>query len=336
MPRLTKQQRARIAIMSEAGALDKEIRAEVGCSQKAVRRWRHDVESEDPFSDESRSGRPPKLTPELSQRIVNETEGQLRRSTRLVARELKEEGVADISYSTVRRALREEGLHPYKRPHKPKLSDKDKLERRRWLRHTNNSMWGNVVFSDEKIVWLVRAPNRKNDIVWSSHPAFVPPAETVRFSKRLHVWAGISSRGKTQLAFIEGTLNATKYIEILNEFLLPMTQELFEDEKWSFMQDHAPAHEAKASREWLKENVPHFFTREEWPARSPDLNPLETLWANLDEKIKREDLDTSENFKNALEAAWDEITQDDLERLIGTMSQRRSELRKVQGSHTSW
>lgn len=336
MPHLTPQQRARIAVMAASGKSDAEIRLEVQCSQNTVRRWKNDFESNRPFSDQPRSGRPRKITPELSRRIVRKTQGQVRRSLRLVARELKESEEADISYSSVRRALRSEGLHPYRRPRKPRLSPDDKRDRRRWLRHTNNSLWSHVVFSDEKIVWLVRAPNRKNDIIWSSDPAFVPPAETVRFSKRLHIWAAISSRGKTELAFIEGTLNATKYVEILDEFLLPTMQELYRDEEWSFMQDHAPSHSAKLTQDWLKENVPHFFTRDDWPAHSPDLNPIETLWANLDQAVQREDLNTIEKFKAALEAAWGEVTQDDLERLIGTMAQRRSELRKSKGGHTSF
>ena len=51
-------------------------------------------------------------------------------------------------------------------------------------------------------------------------------------------WAGFSSRGKTELAFYEGTLNADKYQDILENWLLPAAQEWFGDEKeeWEFQQ----------------------------------------------------------------------------------------------------
>lgn len=41
------------------------------------------------------------------------------------------------------------------------------------------------------------------------------------------------------------------------------------------MDDNAPAHRGCINREWLlKTGVPHM----EWPALSPDLNPIENLW----------------------------------------------------------
>ena len=52
-------------------------------------------------------------------------------------------------------------------------------------------------------------------------------------------------------------------------------KQLFGDETWTFMQDHASPHDAKSKQLWLSQNVPDYFKKEDWPAKSPDLNPID-------------------------------------------------------------
>jgi hypothetical protein len=89
----------------------------------------------------------------------------------------------------------------------------------------------------------------------------------------------------TNLVFIDKTLNAAKYIGILKKHCVPEMKQLFEDDTWTFMQDHASSHDAKATQLWLTQNVPAFYGKEEWSAKSPDLNPIENLWSILEDKI---------------------------------------------------
>ena len=51
-------------------------------------------------------------------------------------------------------------------------------------------------------------------------------------------------------------------------------------------QDSAPSHKAKMTSEWLKLNVPDFISTEEWPASSPDLNPMDfCIWSILESRV---------------------------------------------------
>ena len=50
----------------------------------------------------------------------------------------------------------------------------------------------------------------------------------------------------------------------------------------TLLQDGAPAHKAKATQAWCGKNLPNFVAKTEWPANSPDLNPVENLWRIMD------------------------------------------------------
>jgi len=42
-----------------------------------------------------------------------------------------------------------------------------------------------------------------------------------------------------------------------------------------YQQDGAPAHMAKLAQDWIATNCSEFTAKDEWPANSPDLNPLD-------------------------------------------------------------
>jgi transposase len=79
---------------------------------------------------------------------------------------------------------------------------------------------------------------------------------------------------KNRIILIEENLNAIRYQQILNDFLLIVGQRIGGD-SWILVQDNAPCHRAAATKQWLhRKNVKVL----NFPARSPDLNPIEKLW----------------------------------------------------------
>ncbi len=90
------------------------------------------------------------------------------------------------------------------------------------------------------------------------------------------IWAAMSSAG-SPLCFLKSTVNAAIYKEILEHFMLPSAYKLYGDADFIFQQDLAPAHTAKGTKIRLNG---YSVTVLDWPANTPDLNPIE----NLDER----------------------------------------------------
>ncbi len=89
------------------------------------------------------------------------------------------------------------------------------------------------------------------------------------------VWGAMSSAGVGLLCFLKSKVNTAVYQEVLEHFMLPAADQLYGDADFIFQQDLAPAHSAK-------DGIPVL----NWPANSPDLNPIENLWGIVKRKMR--------------------------------------------------
>ena len=128
----------------------------------------------------------------------------------------------------------------------------------------------------------------------------------------------MSSAGVGPLCFIKSKsrVNAAGYQDILEHFMLPSADQLYGDADFIFQQDLAPAHSAKTTKTWFND---HGITVLDWPANSPDLNPIENLWGIAKRKVRDMRPNNAEELKAAIEASWSSITPQQCHRLIASM-----------------
>ncbi len=93
----------------------------------------------------------------------------------------------------------------------------------------------------------------------------------------------MSSAGVDPLCFLKTNITAPVYQNILKNFILPSTDQLSKDADFIFQQYLAPAHTAKSTKSWLND---HGVGAIDWPANSPDLNPIENLWGIVKRKMR--------------------------------------------------
>ena len=129
----------------------------------------------------------------------------------------------------------------------------------------------------------------------------------------VHVWAGISKNGTTDIAIFTGVMDSCGYQTIMKEYLLPFISRAY-PQGHRLVMDNDPKHRSKSTSEWMKANkINHWPT----PPESPDLNPIERVWAAMKYHIRRRVKPTKkEELTQGIREFWSTVTPDMCSRYI--------------------
>ena len=99
-------------------------------------------------------------------------------------------------------------------------------------------------------------------------------------------------------------MNAEKYIKMIleNDIITNLNTQF--GANYLFQQDGAPPHRAKLTQKNLLSKVPGTIS---WPAKSPDLSPIEQLWDYLKNKVRGVFFKNEDELFNRLSQEWDQI-----------------------------
>ncbi len=198
------------------------------------------------------------------------------------------------------------------------------LQRRlTWAKEKKNwtvAQWSKVLFSDES-KFCISFGNQGTRVWRKSGEAHNPCRlkSSVKFPQSVMIWAAMSSAGVGPLCFLKSTVNTAINQDILEHFMLPSANKLYGDADFIFQQGLTPAHTAKGTKSWFNE---HGVTVLDFPANSPDLNPIENLWDILKRKMRGTRPNNADDLKAAIKATWASITPEQCHRLIASIPLR--------------
>jgi transposase len=224
------------------------------------------------------------------------------------------------SKTSMRRILNIDlGLKPYRKIKRHGLSAKNKEDRvkrcQQLLKRRGAKSVEKIIFSDEKMWTLQESYNAQNDRIYSVSiqdiPQNVRTVQRYQNTSAVMVWGAVSHNGKLPLIFIEkGVKINSRYYqkEILDGHLKDEALRLYPNRNWIFQQDSAPAHKANINQAWCKANCPDFISAQEWPASSPDLNPLDYfVWGKLEAIVNSKQHRSVEALKRTILREWEKL-----------------------------
>ncbi|CAF3871801.1 unnamed protein product, partial [Rotaria sp. Silwood1] len=239
--------RVRINQMEEDGFYRKQIQKRLNSNPTTINKWgKIGFDNPRAFLEGVRTGRP-----EVSRTIEKSV---LRKRTNK-SFNLRKTGLQlNISHTTVKNILNDAELKWKVRPTATKLTVNHKKQRLKFCKEYKDrdlSWWDKLLITDSKIFLLSGGSNPKQHGRWVFDSEELDLWEVDKFAKGLHVYGGMTSKGVSQLVFINGIIDGERYVNEVLPILIDIqerteetddvtTTALFDDnDDWIFEQDHA-------------------------------------------------------------------------------------------------
>uniref|UniRef100_A0A3P8Z4U9 Tc1-like transposase DDE domain-containing protein n=1 Tax=Esox lucius TaxID=8010 RepID=A0A3P8Z4U9_ESOLU len=281
-----------------------------------------------------RHGRPKKLSAHAHCHIQRLSLGNRRMSAASIAAEVEWVGGQPVSAQTIRRTLHQVGLHGCRPRRKLLLKMMHKKAHKQFAEDKQTKdmdYWNHVLWSDETKINLFGSDGFKR--VWGQ------PGEeykdncvlpTVKHGGgSVMVWGSMSAAGTGELHFIEGTMNANMYCDILKQSMIPFHQRL--GHRAVFQHDNDPKHTSKTTTALLKTLRVKVM---DWPNMSPDLNPIEHLWGILKWKVEERKVFNIHQLRDVVMEEWKRTPVANFEALVKSKPKRVKAVLENDGGHT--
>lgn len=254
---------------------------------------------------------------------------------------LEGDGVKVVA-ETVRRVLKAEGVKAYVEPKKPILTEEHIEARYKFAKdHLKWTVkeWRNVVFSDEKVFSRIKSSGRRFYYRRPEHKRLLPN-RTRKIKQggggRLMVWGCITYKGVGDSCSLPEGLDSGTYATILEDYISATLKCYRMVQAQSiFQHDNSSIHTARIVKDFLRKSA---FKVLEWPPNSPDLNPIENLWADISRKLE-EYPDSPKNLDELwqrFEDIWTNTSIDYLHSLYESMPKRIRSLYENKGGHIAY
>jgi transposase len=247
----------------------------------------------------------------------------------------------DVHPQTIRNALKKEGMVSAGKVKKPLLRKKHRKARMGFCYRNKDYTpddWKRHLFSDETKINRLGSDGKV--WVWKKKGAALADQHCIPTVKggggSVMVWGSFSSQGVGDIHLVQGNMDGDQFTRILDHRLFSSARRCgLRRGDFVFQQDNDPKHTSGLAQEWLED---HNVETMVWPAQSPDLNPIETLWALIKRRLNNyERAPTSiHDLWKRVEMEWYKITPEECRKQVETMPRRIRDCLKAKGGPTKW
>ncbi len=135
----------------------------------------------------------------------------------------------------------------------------------------------------------------------------------------LHIW--------------KGTINAERYIQVLEQHMLPSRRRLFQGRPCIFQHDNARPHTASITTSWLRRRRIRGTEMANLQSRS---FTIENIWRTIKRKMRQRRPKTVEQLEACIRQEWDNIPIPKLEQLVSSVPRRFADCYKRRVDATQW
>jgi len=141
----------------------------------------------------------------------------------------------------------------------------------------------------------------------------------------------MTAAGAGPIVRAPGRMTAADYVGILENHLLPYIDQVVTPGKEIVcMHDNGPIHTAKVVRECFAH---HRIILLDWPARSPDVNPIENIFGFITNDWDKNGERNPQQLQAHVEEVWRAITPAFCANLCNSMPRRLEEINKRRRRH---
>lgn len=255
-------------------------------------------------------GRPKKITAHESRAIGQYLRHDPRLSTRTLANKLSN-NVTEVSHMTISRHLASLGYKNNLPLKTPMLTVAHKEARVDWATRHLNDNWETTLFSDETAFQLFR------NTITQWYKGERPIRRIPKDRTKIFACGSFCIQGKTSLFCFREIMDANFYVDILQRHEQEINS-LFGN-NWRFQHDNDPKHTSRVCQTFINENFPEVI---DWPSNSPDLNPIENLWAIVKRNVEMRMPHNLSELEQYMTEEWDKIPNNILINLINSMRRR--------------
>ena len=324
--------------MLQSGLSTRRVAAIFGVAYSTMSRLLIRFDATNSVNDRRWSGRPKATTHRQDNLIRTLTLRNPTITARALQGQLRTAAGVTVSDQTIQNRLHAAGLRARRLVVRIPLTQRHRIHRSDWCRRHlqwNGLQWSRVAFSDDSRFNLyfndgqMRVYRRRGE-----RYSDVNVKELDRYGGgSVMVWAAVTMHRRTPLRFIAGNLNLQRYVDdVMRPMVLPFLRQIGQGAV--FQDDNARPHRGHIVNDFVLVNN---INRMDWPANSPDLNPIENMRDELGRRTYRDNPpQTIPQLRHRLAQEWQNIPQATIRRCVGSMRKRYQECVNARGGHTSY